>query len=51
MQILHLIGSALPLAILCLMVVLMLRARKFKGSNILAYAIVSVFMFIVLLRT
>lgn len=49
--ILHLIGSATPLAILCYMIVFISKGKKIKGKTVTSYIIVAVIMFIILLRT
>lgn len=47
----HLIGSAMPLAILCLMLALLLSNKKVKDKTVYSYCFVAVVMFIILLRT
>ena len=49
--ILHLIGSAMPLAILCFMIVLIAKGHKIKWKTIASYTVVAVIMFFILLRT
>lgn len=49
--ILHLIGSAMPLAILCYILVFIMKGRKVKQSTLVSYIVVAVIMFFVLLRT
>lgn len=45
------IGSAMPLAILCYMIVFIKNGVKIKSKTVISYVIVAVFMFIILLRT
>jgi len=47
----HLIGSALPLAVLCFMIALIKDKPKVEDKSIVSYCIVALMMFIVLLRT
>lgn len=49
--ILHLIGSAMPLAILCFMIVFIAKGHKIKWKTITSYTVVAVIMFFILLRT
>lgn len=49
--ILHLIGSAMPLAILCFMIVFIAKGHKIKWKTIVSYTVVAVIMFFILLRT
>jgi hypothetical protein len=49
--ILHYIGSAMPLAILCYMIVFILRGKKIKNKTVISYVVVAVLMFFILLRT
>lgn len=49
--ILHLIGSAMPLAILCFMIVFIAKGHKIKWKMIASYTVVAVIMFFILLRT
>lgn len=49
--ILHLIGSAMPLAILCFMIVFIMFGRKIKKKTVISYIVVAAIMFIILLRT
>ena len=49
--ILHLIGSAMPLTILCYILVFIMKGRKVKQSTLVSYIVVAVIMFFVLLRT
>lgn len=51
MSIFNLIGSAMPLTILCFMIVFIAKGRKVKKQTIVSYAIVAVIMFLILLRT
>ena len=51
MSIFNLIGSAMPLTILCFMLVFIAKGRKVKKQTIVSYAIVAVIMFLILLRT
>ena len=50
-HILHLIGSAMPLAILCYIIVFIAKGRKVKNSTVVSYIVVAVLMFLILLRT
>lgn len=49
--ILHYIGSATPLAILCYMLAFISKGKKIKGKTIGSYIVVAVLMFFILLRT
>lgn len=49
--VLHLIGSAMPLAVLCFIIVFVAMGRKIKGSTVVSYIVVAVLMFLILLRT
>lgn len=49
--ILNYIGSAMPLAVLCYMIVFIAKGRKIKKETIVSYIVVAVLMFIILLRT
>lgn len=51
MGIFNLIGSAMPLTILCFMVVFIMKGRKVKKNTIVSYIVVAVLMFFLLLRT
>ena len=51
LNIVHWIGSAMPLAILCLMIALVKNGKKVKKKTIASYVVVAVIMFVVLLRT
>lgn len=50
-QVMHYIGSAMPLAILCYMIVFMLKGNKIKTKTINSYVIVSILLFFILWRT
>lgn len=50
-NLLHLIGSAFPLTVLCYMVVFILKGKKIKQKTVISYVIVAVLMFLILLRT
>ena len=50
-QILHYIGSAAPLAILCYMLSFISNGKKIKGKTVISYAVVAVIMFIIMWRT
>ena len=45
------IGSAMPLAILCFMIVFIFRGKKIKGTTIVSYCVMATIMFLILLRT
>lgn len=45
------IGSAMPLTVLCYMIVFILFGKKIKKETIVSYIVVGVLMFIILLRT
>lgn len=47
----NLIGSALPLAVLCYILVFLFRGKKIKTNTLTSYIIISVIMFLILLRT
>lgn len=49
--ILHLIGSATPLTILCYMIVFILRGKKVRKKTVMSYLVVAVLMFLILFRT
>lgn len=49
--VLHLIGSAMPLAVLCFMIVFILKGHKVKWKTVISYIVVAVIMFFILLRT
>lgn len=49
--VLDLIGSAMPLCILCFMIVFIAKGHKVKWKTVLSYVVVAVIMFIILLRT
>lgn len=49
--VLHLIGSAMPLAILCYMLAFIMGGKKIRKKTIGAYVIVALIMFVILLRT
>lgn len=49
--ILHYIGSATPLAILCYMLAFISKGAKIRKKTIGAYIVVAVIMFVILLRT
>ncbi len=49
--IIHLIGSAMPLAVLCFMIVFIMFGHKIKKKTVISYVVVAVIMFIILLRT
>lgn len=50
-SILHLIGSAMPLAILCYMLAFISDGKKIRKKTIGSYVVVAVIMFVILLRT
>lgn len=50
-KIFNLIGSAMPLAVLCYIIVFIVKGRKVKGSTVVSYIVVAVLMFLILLRT
>ena len=50
-QFINYVGSAMPLAILCFMIVFLLFGRKVKAQSLISYLIIAVLMFIILLRT
>ena len=45
------IGSAMPLTVLCYMIVFIFFGKKIKKETIVSYIVVAVLMFIILLRT
>lgn len=45
------IGSAMPLTVLCYMIVFILFGKKIKKETIVSYLVVAVLMFLILLRT
>lgn len=45
------IGSALPLAVLCYIIVFLFRGKKIKVNTLISYMLISVIMFLILLRT
>ena len=47
----HLIGSAMPLAILCYVLVFIMKGKKVKRETLISYIVVAVLMFGILLRT
>lgn len=49
--ILHYIGSATPLAILCYMLAFISGGKKIKMKTVGSYIVVAVIMFVILLRT
>lgn len=49
--ILHYIGSATPLAILCFMLAFISKGAKIKKKTVGSYIVVAVLMFFILLRT
>lgn len=49
--VLHYIGSAMPLAILCFMIVFILKGYKVKTKTVTSYIVIAVFMFFILWRT
>ena len=51
MKFFNLIGSAMPLTILCFMLVFIYKGRKVKKSTIVSYVIIAILMFFILLRT
>lgn len=51
LQIVHWFGSAVPLTILCFMIVFIARGKKVKANTVISYIVVAVIMFIILLRT
>lgn len=51
LQILHWIGSAVPLTILCLMLAIIKSGKKVKWKTIGSYTVVAFIMFFILLRT
>ena len=50
-QVMHYIGSAMPLTILCYMIVFILKGNKIKDKTINSYAIISILLFLILWRT
>jgi hypothetical protein len=50
-MILHYIGSAMPLAVLCFMIVFILKGHKIKNKTVVSYIVVAILMFFILLRT
>lgn len=50
-NVLHLIGSAFPLTILCYMIVLIAKGKKIHKKTVISYVIIAVIMFFILLRT
>lgn len=50
-NILHLIGSAMPLAVLCYIIVFLIKGKKIKQETLISYIVVAVLMFGALLRT
>ena len=50
-RLLDLIGSAVPLAILCFILATLLRSRKVDSKLLITYLFIAVLLFIVLLRT
>lgn len=50
-HVLNLIGSAMPLCILCFMLVFIMRGIKIRKKTVISYVIISVILFIILLRT
>lgn len=51
LNIIHLIGSAVPLTILCFMIVFIMKGKKVKTSTVGQYIVIAVIMFVILLRT
>ena len=51
LNVIHLIGSAMPLAVLCLMLAILKGGKKVKTKTVASYVLVAVLMFIILLRT
>lgn len=49
--VLHYIGSATPLAILCFMLAFISGGKKVKMKTVGSYVVVAVIMFVILLRT
>lgn len=49
--VLHYIGSATPLAILCYMLAFISKGKKIKMKTVGSYVVVAVLMFFILLRT
>ena len=47
----HLIGSAMPLAILCYVLVFIMKGKKVKQETLISSIVVAVLMFGILLRT
>ena len=50
-QVLHYIGSATPLAILCYMLAFITKGKKIKKKTVGSYVVVAIIMFVILLRT
>lgn len=50
-MVLHYIGSATPLAILCFMLAFISGGKKVKMKTVGSYIVVAVIMFVILLRT
>ena len=50
-QVLHYIGSAMPLTILCYMIVFIMKGNKIKDKTVNSYAIISIILFLILWRT
>lgn len=46
----NLIGNALPLAILCYIIVFLIGGKKIKIQTLISYVVVAVVCFIILLR-
>lgn len=51
LYLLHLIGSAAPLAILCYMLVFLAKGKKVKVKTVVSYLVVGTIMLFILLRT
>lgn len=50
-MVLHYIGSAAPLAVLCFMLALISKGKKIKKKTVGSYVVVAIIMFVILLRT
>lgn len=50
-MVLHYVGSATPLAILCFMLAFISKGKKIKKKTVGSYVVVAIIMFVILLRT
>lgn len=50
-HILDLIGSAMPLAVLCFLISFIIHAKSFNKATLGAYIVMAILMFLLLLRT